>query len=156
MTPDEQCQALEDRLDIVDLIYAYAHRLDAGEVEGVMSCFTHDAYASYNDGANILDGSAQLREFFEMVVERFRAYSVERPSMHIMNNVMVALAGDHAEVKSKALAYLLPSPDGQITVRGLEYVDEVVRGADGWKIARRLHKAQFQYQVEGQSVRRDD
>ena len=152
MTPDEQRQALEDRLDITDLIYRYARRLDAGEVDGVMSCFTDDAYASYNDGATILDGSAQLREFFEMVVERFRTFSVESPSMHIMNNVMVALAGDHAEVASKALAYLLPSPDGQVTVRGLEYIDEVVRGSDGWKISRRMHKAQFQYQVDGQSV----
>jgi len=155
VTPDEQRQALEDRLDIVDLIYRYARRLDAGAVEGVMSCFTDDAYATYNDGANILDGSTQLREFFETVVERFRSYNVENPSMHIMNNVMVALSGDHADVETKALAYLLPSPDGQITVRGLEYVDEVVRDVDGWKIARRVHKAQFQYQVDGQSVVRN-
>ena len=149
-------QTLSDRLDIADLIYRYASRFDEGSVDEVLSCFTFDAYAEYNDGATVLQGAIELRQFFDLAVQRLRTHGIESPSMHVMNNVSVTLDGDSAHVASKAVAYLSATPEGPITIRGLEYLDDVVREPDGWKISRRFHKAFWQYEVIGQSlVRRD-
>jgi len=52
---------LRDRAAITDVIVRYAESLDAGDIEGVVSCFVEDALLSYRDGEIVLHGREQLR-----------------------------------------------------------------------------------------------
>jgi hypothetical protein len=140
------------RLEIVDVIYRYANALDAGLLDDVLECFTPDVYAEYNDAAIKLNGIGELREYLGRAIEAMRSQGVKRPSMHVMNNVTVAFHEGTATVETKGIAYLSVVPNGPIVVRGLVYSDHLINGADGWHIRQRSHRAEWQYQVDGQPV----
>ena len=62
--------------------------------------------------------------------------------MHFMGNHSVVLEGDTARSETYALAHLIDRPpEGRrMRTRGLRYVDELTRQADGrWLIGRREH-----------------
>jgi hypothetical protein len=146
----EPWQDLVDRAEVKDVIYRYANGLDAGSIEEVLSCFTFHAHASYNDGAVLLHGVEDIRGYLGGAISKFRSRGVERPSMHIMNNVAITLEAETAHAETQGIVYLSYMPDGPITVRGLSYVDDFERVADGWRISRRTHRAHWQFEVQSQ------
>jgi hypothetical protein len=52
-----------------------------------------------------------------------------------------------------AVAHLIEgvAGPGHVMVRGLRYEDRLVRQADGWRIAHRIHRSLWQYDAEAVS-----
>jgi ketosteroid isomerase-like protein len=141
---------LQDRSEITELVNRYASRIDDGDMEGLLACFTADAHAEYNGGTVTLRGHAELRHFFASAFEN--RVGPRQPSTHLIGGVIVEIDGDSARGDTTAVAYLTHSP-GCVTVRGLRYRDSFVRDAGGWLIARREHSATWQYEAPGGPVR---
>ena len=67
-------------------------------------------------------------------------------SSHHPTSQQLAVDGDQATADTFAVAYLATA-DERIVVRGLQYLDELERGADGWRITSRQHIPQWQYEA---------
>ncbi len=99
----------------------------------------------------ILDGADGLTRFFEQALGT-GPDGIGGPSTHLMTNVTVDLDGDSARADTKAVAYLTNEDAGTVVVRGLRYSDECVRDESGWRLRRRLHRAEWQYQVPAMEI----
>ncbi|HSS08596.1 MAG TPA: nuclear transport factor 2 family protein [Acidimicrobiales bacterium] len=60
--------------------------------------------------------------------------------------------GDSAHAETKAVAYLTKEDTGTVVTRGLRYSDDCVRGETGWRIQRRIHRADWQYEVSATAI----
>ena len=145
----EQIQDFEDvagREAIADLIYRYASRIDAGDIDGVLACFAENCAAAYGNGAVTLNGKAELRSFFIKALDTDGGNSTA--SSHFMTNVLVTLRGAEAEAETTAMAVRNISP-GKVTVRGLIYRDVLARAGGTWLIRRREHVTIWEFETPG-------
>jgi hypothetical protein len=115
-----------DKAAISELLERYWFGLDVPDVDIATSVFTPDA--QYGDRTGI----DAIREAVSGI-HKFRALS------HANANSMITVDGDTAHAESYALSFLVENIGGEekVTVRGLRYVDELVRTPDGWRISRR-------------------
>ena len=143
--------ALQDRSDITQLLYRYADAMDRRDVDAVLGCFTDDAETSWHGGVVRADGADQLRRFLENAFSDDVLGSTEKPSSHLMANVMIDLDGNRATVETTALACVTNRPD-MVTVRGIHYSDVCERRADGWRIRTRRHRADWEFSAPGQTT----
>jgi ketosteroid isomerase-like protein len=123
-----------DRSDIAQLLAEYAHAVDRRDFAAVAECFVPDASASY--------GGVELGPGVEHIVEHIRGVERFVATQHLFGVPLVHVDGDTATASSHAASYLVANGDGTETVlgRGLTYDDELVRTANGWRIARRVHR----------------
>ena len=139
MTPE--LQRLSDRAAIEDVIYRYATAFDARDAAGVASCFTDDATAEFG-GVAVTGGGVAIAAFLHL------AGGVPRPEPtagHYFTNVRVTIGEGTAHAESYAIS-CRPGPDApeRFTMRGLRYHDDLVRADGSWRIARRVHNADWQ------------
>lgn len=125
-------RALQDRLEIDDLLVRYATALDGQDWDLLRTCFTPDARADYeiagsNDGID------------EIVATCRQALGGLDASQHLIGNVVVEVDGDEARARCYLHAqHVLVSPNGTNTfVVAGTYSDRLVRTPDGWRIAQR-------------------
>jgi ketosteroid isomerase-like protein len=120
-------QDLLDRVAIQDVLLRYAQGVDRRDLAQVASCFTPDAaYAGALGTGSIGDALAQLAAVLPKYVR----------TLHFLGNHSITIAGDTARSETYALAHHL-LPDGRQRVVAIRYLDDLVRGPDGWQIARR-------------------
>lgn len=126
MTPD----ARADVQEITDVLVRYATGIDDRDWEAFRSCFTSDCHADYGDAGSFTDVDS-LTAFMTT------SHEPMGHTFHRITNVVVRVAGDRATARSYVDAVLL-APDGATGVNPVgRYDDELVRGSDGWRIARR-------------------
>jgi ketosteroid isomerase-like protein len=119
--------ALRDREDVRDVLHAYARGVDAKDLPRVASCFTPDAaYDGALGRGTIDDALAVLRG----AMGRYTA------TVHRIGNQTVTVDGDRARSEADCLAEHVLADGAQLTV-AVRYHDDLVRSADGWRIARR-------------------
>ena len=131
-------RAIEDRLEIQDVIVRYAHGIDGQDDELVASCFTDDAEASFA-GVPAGPGGPAIAAFLASTMGTPRVQSTHR-----FTNVAVTLDGDEAEVHSSAVVYAVRGDPVQLRLRGIRYRDRFVRTAAGWRIGRRVHSVSWE------------
>ncbi|WP_421843049.1 nuclear transport factor 2 family protein [Mycobacterium sp.] len=75
--------------EIENLIYTYAERLDAGDLDGVAQLFTHGRISSMEDGPpeTVFVGSAGVRQLYEQVIRRYDDGTPK--TKHITTNVCI-------------------------------------------------------------------
>jgi 3-phenylpropionate/cinnamic acid dioxygenase small subunit len=124
----------EDRAQIAELLVRYAHCCDDRDFDGAGECFTADAQAEYS-GVRLPRGVAHI-------VAHLQPLANLPLTQHIVGSVSVRPDGDGATSRSYVVAHLVRSiGDGhEVVHRGLRYDDRLVRTADGWRIADRLHR----------------
>ena len=124
----------DDRQDIADVLVRYATGIDRRDWVLLRSCFTEDCEADYGvigawDSADAI--TTWMRETHEPCGH----------TMHRITNVVVSpCAGghrDHAATRAYVEAVILDGENRFATRASGYYDDELVRTADGWKIARR-------------------
>lgn len=127
--------AIADRLEIEDLLTAYATSLDAKDWDGVAAVFADDAVLDYT----AFDGPrGGVEEVVAWIAESVGPFDVVR---HHLTNHQITVAGDVA----RSRCYLLNpmgrrGDDGRMhffTVGG-DYRDRLVRTRDGWRISERV------------------
>ncbi|MBO0728591.1 MAG: nuclear transport factor 2 family protein [Acidimicrobiaceae bacterium] len=111
---------LEDRDEILQLLYRYNHAIDGGDAEGWADTFTEDA--EFDVAGHVTTGREALVKFASDV----------HGTRHIVSNPLIEVTGDTAAVR----AYLVVYHGMQMVTIG-SYQDELVRTPAGWRFARR-------------------
>ena len=99
MTPDMSDSARE----IKNLIYTYAERLDAGDLDGVAELFAHGRICGMEDGPpeTVFAGPARVRQMYEMAT---RLYEDGTPkTKHNTSNVQLDIDEDAGTARSSVL-----------------------------------------------------
>jgi len=135
-----------DRQAISALFNTYFFFYDRGDEAGLNLCFTEDAEAQFDIGGPepvILEGrDAIVRSMAGAAARRLGAN-------HMPSNMRIELDGDRATSDMFAIAHIILGNDqsSRVLVRGLRYLDEIVRTPAGWRISKRIHKALWQYEA---------
>ena len=135
---ERRIRAIEDRLEIEDVIVRYAIAVDTQDDEMLAGCFTDDAQASFA-GVPAGPGGPAIAAFLASL----RGVPVIG-STHRFTNIVVDLDGDEADVQSSGAVYGVRGEPLQLHIRGITYRDRFVRTPAGWRIARRVHSAAWE------------
>lgn len=128
---NDAVQALLDRAQIRDVILRYARGIDRRDWQLVAACFVPGAPADY-----LFVPAAPIEQVIPAIRTALTRFG---STMHTMANQVIELAGDHASSETYAVCYhridSVPTPE--LFTVGMKYFDELARGADGWRIAKR-------------------
>jgi SnoaL-like domain len=122
-----------DGAAIVDVLTRYATGIDFKDWALFRSCWTDEVDLDYGEVGHFTDPDA-FTELFAQV------HNPMGPTYHRLSNFVVATDGDAATARTYVHAVLMVTPGdnaGWVDVVG-HYDDELVRGADGWRIRRRV------------------
>ncbi|MFJ9087710.1 nuclear transport factor 2 family protein [Streptomyces sp. NPDC102384] len=116
-----------DRTAITELLSLHGHLIDSGELDRLDELFTPDVVYDASDfGQPPLHGPAAIKD-------AALALGAGNPvAHHITNVVLTEVDSDRVHALSKGIGIKADGTTGSTT-----YEDTVVRGADGWRIARR-------------------
>jgi 3-phenylpropionate/cinnamic acid dioxygenase small subunit len=124
----------EDRQDISDLLVRYATGIDRRDWALFRTVFTEDCELDYGEIGS-WQGVDAVAEFMEQV------HAPAGHTMHRLSNQVITVDGDKASARTYVDALIMVS-DNSNGVNGIGfYDDEIVRTADGWRIARRRFTA---------------
>lgn len=122
---------LADRLALHELVARHGHLVDAGDLAALDEVFLPDVVYDVTD----LGGTA-MAGLVEVEAAARRLGDGNPVGHHVTNVVVTSLNEDGARVLSKGLGVA-----GDGTVGSVDYNDEAVRTADGWRISRRTVRA---------------
>ncbi len=135
---------MSGRAVIREVLETYFHGLDARREDLIAACFTDDAVATHHSGSDsefTLAGAAEIARYFCGLMRTFKA------SHHAAGSHLIRVDGDTASVETFATAHVVATND-LVRVRGLRYVDALVRVGGRWRIHRRTHIPIWQYDVQ--------
>jgi ketosteroid isomerase-like protein len=124
-------RALQDRVDICDVLYRYSAAIDSFDYEGVRSTLADDIWAQYGNGEPVRSGDALAKWIKEATATIIWQH-------HQLTVYHVNVDGDHAT----ALSYLTShqvfkeSPDTAIILVA-RYHDELRRTGTSWRLSKR-------------------
>jgi uncharacterized protein (TIGR02246 family) len=120
----------EDRQDISDLLVRYATGIDRRDWPLFRTVFTDDCELDYGE-IGAWKGVDAVAEFMEQV------HALAGHTMHRLTNIAITVDGNQASARTY-LDGLIMAPDNKSAANPIGfYDDEIVRTADGWRIARR-------------------
>jgi ketosteroid isomerase-like protein len=108
----------------------YARAADERDVEALAALFAPDATVDGTRGEQTID------EW----LDGMRGPGSWPSSMHVLGDPLIELDGDRAHVDTYAVVHQLADPtteQADLTL-GIRYLDDLVRGPDGWRIAHRV------------------
>lgn len=118
-----------DRVEIADLIVRYALHFDRQEGAGFASIFTEDGVLVRPDGSTV-EGREALAAMADGAP----------PMQHFPSPPAIDFEGEGARARSRVIALRADGSSLHMVTAG-EYDDELVRGAEGWRIRRRTINA---------------
>lgn len=130
-------EMLADRLELNQLVVAYANAIDAREWDRLDRLFAPDAYIDYRAIGGIEGRYPQVKAWLPEALKHFPAY------MHFVGNFTCEISGEHATGSTACLnPMVIPQPSGgsQTMILALWYDDRFVRTANGWRIAQRVER----------------
>lgn len=124
-------QALQDRTDVMDVLYRYSSAVDSFDRDGVRSCLADDIEAHYGNGEPVTDGDTLANWIADATATCIWQH-------HLLNVYHVNLDGDQAKTVSYLTSYQVFEEDPKAAVILVaRYHDELRRSSDGWKISKR-------------------
>ncbi|GAA0594623.1 nuclear transport factor 2 family protein [Kutzneria viridogrisea] len=130
-------QEISDRLEIQDLLVAYATAVDSRDFDALDQIIADDAHLDYTAFGGIAGNRAEVKEWIARSLAQLPAIQ------HLIANPDIRVDGDRATGRVMCLNSLaLPVEDGDpsVALQGLWYLDEYVRTPQGWRISRRSHQ----------------
>jgi hypothetical protein len=130
VTTDPAVRALQDRVDITDVLYRYASTIDRFDHDGLRAVLADDLWAQYGNAEPVAGGDAVARWIGEATANVVWQH-------HLLSVYHVDVDGDRA----RALVYhtshqvFEDEPDTAKLLVG-RYHNELRREPDGWKISR--------------------
>jgi hypothetical protein len=127
---DPTIRALQDRMDVTDVLYRYASTIDRFDYDGLRAVLADDLWAQYGNAEPVEGGEAVARWIGEATANVVWQH-------HLLSVYRVEVDGDRA----RALVYhtshqvFEDEPDTAKLLVG-RYHNELRREADGWKISR--------------------
>ncbi|MFZ0832128.1 MAG: nuclear transport factor 2 family protein [Mycobacterium sp.] len=120
--------AREDRQDISDLLVRYATGIDRHDWPLFRTVFTDDCELDYGQ-VGTWNGVDAVTEFMELSHAGVQ-------TLHRMSNQAIEVDGDRAQARTYVDMVMVGEGNPGVNAIGY-YDDEIVRTADGWRIARR-------------------
>jgi 3-phenylpropionate/cinnamic acid dioxygenase small subunit len=142
----EPARQVSDPLAIQQLLSRYTYACDTRDWDLLDACFLPDARIQYESLPPFPDGYAGLRG------STVRTLTLLRSTQHLLGNLHVTVDGDRATAASYVQATHV-ADDGRSWVTGGRYDDELVRTADGWRIAARTFRRQWRSDPDGVAAR---
>jgi len=122
----------DDRTAIAALVYAYAERLDAGDLDGVAALLGDAVWRSPARPSGVR-GADAIRALYADVI----LYDGVPSTQHVVSNLVVELAGAAATARSR-FTVLQARPDFPLQpIAAGRYHDTFARAPDGWRFAER-------------------
>jgi hypothetical protein len=125
-------RALQDRVDIADVLYRYSSAVDSFDTAGVRSALADDIWAQYGNSDPVEGGdklAAWIAEATATVVWQH----------HLLNVYHVTIDGDQAKTLSYLTSYQVFEENSDAAVILVaRYHDELRRTPEGWKISKRV------------------
>jgi len=130
-------QEISDRLEIQELLTRYTRAIDQRDFALLDTCFLPDAHVDYVSSGGIQGKYPEVRAWLEKALAPFATM------MHMVGNTTFEISGDRANTRTYVINPMgFANPDGSLHVFTVcaHYVDELVRTADGWRIAKRIEE----------------
>jgi SnoaL-like domain len=119
--------AVEDKDAIRELMAEYCFRLDGGRYDDMAALFSEDG--AWDTAFGKATGRVAIAELARSL--RARA-GVDRPrAVHLVTNIVIALDGPRAQVRSNWMV-MQNSPQGPKIGSGGAYIDEIVSEEGRW------------------------
>lgn len=85
--------------EIENLLYAYAERIDSGDLDGLADLFAHGRIHGVENGppSTVFEGRDQVRALYDATV---RLYDGTPRTKHVTTNAQVVVDGDTASARS--------------------------------------------------------
>ena len=134
-------QEMSDRIEIQDLISRYAHAIDDRDYDALDRIFTPDAVIDYTDLGGSKGTLNETKSFLKDAMPRFPAFQ------HMSTTTRLDLDGDKAKARTILFNPMVVDHEGEQRVFfiGLWYCDDLVRTAEGWRIALRREEKSWSY-----------
>ena len=120
----------QDRDEIVDVLVRYATGIDRRDWPLFRTVFTDDCELDYGEVGS-WKGVDAITEFMQ------QAHSMAGHTMHRLTNQVIAVDGDKAQSRTYVDALIMVGDTNSGVNAAGFYDDELVRGDDGWRVARR-------------------
>jgi hypothetical protein len=127
----------DDLSSIQQVLVRYANAIDELDFEALRTVFTPDARVSYSGGPWLVGVDA--------VVDHISGLRNYAATFHFMGNMQIDVDGDRARSTTRSMTHLI-APSGVLHARALRYRDQLVRTEAGWRIAERVHTAQWMWE----------
>ena len=134
----------DDQIALQRLVTEYAYAIDERNWDALDRVFTPDAYIDYRAMGGIDGPYPRIKAWLPEALKPFPGY------MHFIGTLLFDVAGDAATGKVACLNPMrVPKPDGgdEMMLLGLWYHDKYRRTPDGWRIAERVEKKSFDYNM---------
>jgi hypothetical protein len=127
---DSAIRAIQDRVDVTDVLYRYASTIDRFDHEGLRATLADDVSAQYGNGDPVVGGdevAAWIGEAISTVIWQH----------HLLSVYHVEVDGDTAKALVYHTSHQVFEADAQ-TAKLLvgRYHNELRRDPDGWKITK--------------------
>jgi len=133
-------QEISDRLEINELLIRYSHAVDSQDWDAFERVFTDDAVIDYTEMGGPRGGVRATREFLETTMPTFVSYQ------HLVGNTVLDIDGDTATARTICHnPMVMDQGEGKTHVFfcGLWYRDQLLRTAQGWRIAERYEERSY-------------
>ncbi len=143
LTPKEKSGLfrLLDEAAVREVIRNYFYGLDRRDFVILKDCFTEDAKGEYDAGKALYEGR-------EAILGALRPIAQFKSTSHVTSSTAITIDGEHAKADTYAVAFLVLDGERRVLVRGLQYLDQLVRSPEGWRIRHRIHIPTWQYDVD--------
>jgi ketosteroid isomerase-like protein len=129
---------VSDDLSLIQqVLVRYANAIDELDFDALSTVFTPDVRASYSGGPWL--------QGIDAIVEHISGLRTFAATFHFMGNMQIDVDGDRATAMTRSMTHLI-APDGVLHARALRYRDRLVRTDAGWRIAERVHTAQWMWE----------
>jgi hypothetical protein len=130
LSPDATIRALQDRMEITDVLYRYASTIDRFDHAGLRSVLADDVWAQYGNADSVVGGDAVAAWIGEATANVVWQH-------HLLSVYHVEVDGDRASALVYHTSHQVfeDDPDTAKLLVG-RYHDELRRDGDTWRISR--------------------
>jgi hypothetical protein len=132
-------QEMSDRLEIQDLFARYSFAIDDRNWAALEDVFTPDAKIDYTETGGAKGSFAEIKAWLPEALSRFPKYQ------HMVATMQLKLEGDQASSRTILFNPMVYDAAGtqQVFFIGLWYRDQLIRTANGWRIAARYEEMAY-------------
>lgn len=127
-------QTASDIIAIQQLLAAYVHAIDAKDYDALDAVFLPGATIDYRAAGGAVGEWPAMKGWLEQALSAFPL------TQHLIGLPLIRLDGDRASARTMLFNPMrLARAEGEhLFFVGCTYADDLVRTADGWRIARRV------------------
>jgi 3-phenylpropionate/cinnamic acid dioxygenase small subunit len=132
---------VNDKLEIVELLYRYAELIDAGDFDGVGALLSRASFGG--TGPQGVSGAENIAKLFAVTTRRYPEHGNTPRTRHLVLNPIVELSGDTAVARS---TFCVVQDTESVPIQPIvvgRYVDTFGRTADGWHFTERKVEIQM-------------